>query len=29
MNRISHNWAEHVAFGARSTHFPASVAGAG
>lgn len=26
MNRISHNWAEHVAFGARSTHFPASVA---
>jgi xylitol oxidase len=22
MNRISHNWAEHVAFGAMSTHFP-------
>ncbi len=26
MNSISHNWAEHVAFGALSTHFPASVA---
>ncbi|HEY0854548.1 MAG TPA: FAD-binding protein, partial [Devosia sp.] len=26
MNTISHNWAEHVAFGALSTHFPASVA---
>jgi alditol oxidase len=22
MNTISHNWAEHVAFGARSVHFP-------
>src|SRR5690606_15596737 len=26
MDRISHNWAEYVAFGALSTHFPASVA---
>lgn len=26
MNRISHNWAEHVAFGALSTHFPSTVA---
>jgi xylitol oxidase len=26
MNTISHNWAEHVAFGARSTHFPQSLA---
>lgn len=26
MNEISHNWAEYVAFGAVSTHFPASVA---
>jgi xylitol oxidase len=26
MNRITHNWAEHVAFGAASTHFPRSVA---
>jgi xylitol oxidase len=25
MFKISHNWAEHVAFGAVSTHFPASV----
>ncbi|RYE77284.1 MAG: FAD-binding protein, partial [Hyphomicrobiales bacterium] len=24
MNTISHNWAEHVAFGARSVHFPTS-----
>jgi hypothetical protein len=26
MNKISHNWSEHVAFGATSTHHPASVA---
>lgn len=26
MNRITHNWAEHVAFGAASTHFPRDVA---
>jgi xylitol oxidase len=26
MNKISHNWAEHIAFGAVSTHFPTSVA---
>lgn len=26
MNTISHNWAEHVAFGALSTHSPVSVA---
>ncbi|MBK8085189.1 MAG: FAD-binding protein [Devosia sp.] len=26
MNQISHNWAGHVAFGARSTHFPRSLA---
>ncbi|MDP3314679.1 MAG: FAD-binding protein [Devosia sp.] len=26
MNKISHNWSEHVAFGAASTHHPASVA---
>jgi xylitol oxidase len=26
MNTISHNWAEYVAFGAASTHFPRSVA---
>jgi len=26
MNTISHNWSEHVAFGAASTHFPTSVA---
>ena len=26
MTKISHNWAGHVAFGALSTHFPASVA---
>jgi len=26
MNKISHNWSEHVAFGAGSVHFPASVA---
>lgn len=25
MNKISHNWSEHVAFGAASVHFPASV----
>ncbi len=26
MSKISHNWSEHVAFGAASVHFPASVA---
>jgi len=26
MNTISHNWAEHVAFGAASVHFPQSIA---
>jgi xylitol oxidase len=26
MNKISHNWSEHVAFGAASVHFPTSVA---
>ena len=26
MNKISHNWSEHVAFGAASVHFPRSVA---
>jgi len=26
MNSITHNWSEHVAFGARAVHFPTSVA---
>lgn len=26
MNKITHNWAEHVAFGAQSVHFPRSAA---
>lgn len=26
MNKISHNWSEHVAFGAASVHFPTSIA---
>lgn len=26
MNEISHNWAEHIAFGAHTSHFPNSVA---
>lgn len=26
MNKISHNWSEHVAFGAASVHFPKTVA---
>ena len=26
MNKISHNWAEHVAFGALSSHFPQTLA---